>query len=115
MVPLRDETPVAICAALGCPNPVPQPVTGRPGRYCGGACRSRAHRQRQRDAHVPVVVEVDHGSTSSKGRRPGRVWIVRLRREGNEVILAIGLSRHAADRLAERITDVLGQRRGDSS
>jgi hypothetical protein len=50
---------------------------------------------------------VDLGSTSSKGRTEGRVWLVRLRRGNESVIIAIGLSRMRADALAERITKLL--------
>ncbi|MBZ6473027.1 TetR/AcrR family transcriptional regulator [Streptomyces griseocarneus] len=34
------------CASCG--RPVPASRTGRPARYCGGACRQRAHRERAR-------------------------------------------------------------------
>jgi hypothetical protein len=50
---------------------------------------------------------VDLGSTSSKGRTQGQVWLVRLRRGNESVIIAIGLSRMRADALAERITKLL--------
>ncbi|WP_312884802.1 DNA adenine methylase [Nocardia barduliensis] len=32
------------CPAPGCGLPVRQPATGRPRRFCSGACRTRAHR-----------------------------------------------------------------------
>jgi len=54
-----------------------------------------------------VVVEVDHGSTSAKGRPAGRVWMVRLRRGQRSVIVAIGLGRPSADHLASQITELL--------
>jgi hypothetical protein len=47
------------------------------------------------------------GSASSRGRLPERSWLVRLRRADQAVIIAIGLRRRAADRLAEQITDLL--------
>jgi hypothetical protein len=50
---------------------------------------------------------VDLGSTSSKGRTLGRVWLVRLRRGNETVIVAVGLSRTRAEALAERITTLL--------
>lgn len=108
MVSLRDETPAPTCAGPGCDEPVPQPPTGRPGRFCSSACRGRAHRQGQRARDVPVVAEVDFGSASSRGRLAEQAWMVRLRRGDHWVIVAIGLRRHAADRLAEQITDFLG-------
>lgn len=57
---------------------------------------------------MPVVVEVDFGSASSRGRSPERAWMVRMRRGQESVIVAIGLPRHGADRLARAITDLLG-------
>jgi hypothetical protein len=87
---------------------VPRPATGRPGRFCSGTCRSRAHRQR-RLADVPVVVEVDFGSASSRGRSPERAWMVRMRRGERSVIVASGLPRHGADRLARAIADLIGR------
>ncbi|GAA0445919.1 helix-turn-helix domain-containing protein [Streptomyces sp. NPDC046215] len=41
--PLRNETGCAVCA-----GPVPSARTGRPARYCGAACRQKAHRERTR-------------------------------------------------------------------
>ena len=55
----------------------------------------------------PVTVEIDTGSASARGRRPDRIWLVRLRRANRHVITTIGLSRTSAERLAEHITDVL--------
>jgi hypothetical protein len=54
-----------------------------------------------------VQVEVDMGSASSRGRPPERAWLVRLRRSDRTVVVAIGLSRSAAERLAEQISDLL--------
>jgi hypothetical protein len=62
----------------------------------------RAYRQRQ-TSRGAVSVEVDHGSTSSKGRPAGKAWLVRLRRGDEAVIVAIGLTNATAERLAERI------------
>lgn len=47
------------------------------------------------------------GSASSRGRPPERSWLVRIRRSDRAVIVAIGLRRHAADRLADQLTDLL--------
>ncbi|HSF97814.1 MAG TPA: hypothetical protein VLA55_03895 [Ornithinibacter sp.] len=47
------------------------------------------------------------GSASSRGRPPERAWLVRIRRADRYVIIAVGLRRHAADRLAEQLTDLL--------
>jgi hypothetical protein len=62
----------------------------------------RAYRQRQ-TSRGAVSVEVDHGSTSSKGRPAGKAWLVRLRRGDEVVIVAVGLTNATAERLAERI------------
>ncbi len=56
---------------------------------------------------APITVEVDRGSASSRGRPPERAWLVRIRRADRSVIVAIGLSRTAADHLAAHITDVI--------
>lgn len=106
-VPSRNGIPAPTCAGPGCEAPVPRSATGRPGRFCSGTCRSRAHRLRQGD-DVPVVVEVDFGSASSRGRSPERAWMVRICRGERSVIVAIGLPRHGADRLARAIADLLG-------
>jgi len=55
----------------------------------------------------PLTVEVDTGSASSRGRPPDRAWMVRLRRADRSIIVAIGLSRTAADNLAERIAELI--------
>jgi hypothetical protein len=54
-----------------------------------------------------ISVEVDMGSASSRGRPPEHSWLVRIRRSDRAVIVAIGLRRRAADRLAEQLTDLL--------
>jgi hypothetical protein len=96
-----------ICAAPGCTEPVARAATGRPAVFCSGACRVRAHRARQRDAAEPVSVEVDMGSATSRGRPAERAWMVRLRRGQSSVIVAVGLRRPAAERLAGQIADLL--------
>jgi hypothetical protein len=54
-----------------------------------------------------AIADVDTGSASSRGRPPEQIWLVRLRRGDNSVIVAIGLYRAAAEHLAERINDLL--------
>ncbi len=56
---------------------------------------------------MPVAVEVDFGSASSRGRLAEQSWMVRLRRGDKDVIVAIGLRRHGADSLAGQIADLL--------
>jgi hypothetical protein len=55
----------------------------------------------------PLTVEIDTGSASSRGRPPDQTWMVRLRRADRSVIVAVGLSRTAAEHLADHITDVV--------
>ncbi|MGH7744636.1 MAG: hypothetical protein ACREQ5_07450 [Candidatus Dormibacteria bacterium] len=55
----------------------------------------------------PVTVEVDMGSASSRGRPPDRAWLVRLRRGHRSVVVTIGLSRVAAEHLADHIAEIL--------
>jgi hypothetical protein len=103
----RHESPAGLmCAADGCANPLPAQRPGRPACFCSQACRARAYRHRKRQRGT-IVAEVDLGSTSSKGRTQGRVWLVRLRRDSKSVIIAIGLSRTRADALAARIATLL--------
>lgn len=108
MVSYRYGTDPPTCAGPGCGNPLPEATTGRPARFCSAACRVRSHRQAHREKDLPVAVEVDMGSASSRGRPPERAWMVRLRRGKRSVIVAIGLRRSAADRLATQITELLG-------
>lgn len=108
-VSLRHETTHSgrCCAAPGCANTITMLPIGRPARFCCDACRARAYRLRRRQAATPVRVEVDMGSASSRGRPPERAWLVRLRRSDQTVIVAIGLRRRAAERLAQQISDLL--------
>ncbi|MGW2630279.1 TetR/AcrR family transcriptional regulator [Streptomyces chattanoogensis] len=46
--PDRNETRCEVCA-----GPVAAARTGRPARYCGAACRQKAHRARERARRVP--------------------------------------------------------------
>jgi hypothetical protein len=107
----RNETPVGgpCCAAPDCDNPIVHTTTGRPARYCSNACRTRAHRRRH--TSIPTVAEVAMGSASSRGRRPANAWLVHLRRGDSSVVVAIGLRRPAADRLAQQINDLLDEPR----
>jgi hypothetical protein len=100
----RDES---CCACPGCPNPVPRNTRGRPRLYCTPACRMAAHRSHHPDRRAPLTVEVDHGSTSSRGRPTGHVWLVRLRRGSQQAVIAVGLGRPSAEHLAAQIRDVI--------
>lgn len=106
-VTLRYDTRVTTCAGPGCANAIDPQPTGRPARYCSTACRVRDYRQRQRLAAAPIAIEVDMGSATSRGRVPEHAWLVRIRRGDRSVIIAAGLRRGAADRLAEQLADLL--------
>ena len=82
----RHET-AAVCEAPGCNEPIHRQGTGRPARFCSPACRAAAHRA---------------------DRPPERSWMVRLRRGQRSVIVAIGLRRPDADRLASQVAELLG-------
>jgi hypothetical protein len=56
-----------------------------------------------------VTVEIDTGSSASRGHPPGRTWLIRLRRGHQSVITTIGLSRTSAEHLAEQITNLLAE------
>jgi len=103
-----DETPAeGRCARTGCLDPVVRNPVGRPRRYCSASCRTEAYRQAQPISRESIVVEVDHGSTSSRGRPAGQVWLVRIRRGHLAAIVAVGLGRPSADTLARQIRDVI--------
>lgn len=55
----------------------------------------------------PLTIEVDTGSASSRGRPPDQAWMVRLRRADRSVIVAVGLSRTAAQHLADHIAEIV--------
>ena len=57
----------------------------------------------------PVTVEIDTGSSTSRGRPPGQAWLIRLRRGNRTVITTIGLSRTSAELLAQQITGLLAE------
>ena len=102
------ETPADhACARPGCNNPVVRNPRGRPRLYCTPACRTQTYRDTHPDARLPVHVEVDHGSTSSRGRPAGQVWLIRLHRGHQQVIIATGLGRPSADHLAAQIDHIL--------
>lgn len=103
-----DKTPAeGRCARTGCLQPVVRNLVGRPRRYCSPACRTEAYRQAQPASREPIVVEVDHGSTSSRGRPAGQVWLVRIRRGHLATVVAVGLGRPSADTLAAQIRNVI--------
>lgn len=102
------ETPSSSpCARPGCTNPVVRNPRGRPRLYCTPACRTQGYRDTHPDARERLHVEVDHGSTSSRGRPAGQVWLIRLRRGQQQLIIATGLGRPSADHLASQIDNII--------
>ena len=55
----------------------------------------------------PITVEIDLGSASTRGRPPDRHWMIRLSRGDKSVIVAVGLSKTAAEHLADHIAEVV--------
>ena len=53
---------------LVCGAPIEQPRTGRPRRFCGGACRVRDHRMMKRWAHEAV------GAALASQPEPHKWW-----------------------------------------
>lgn len=106
----RNETPRTerCCAAPGCANTVLAAPTGRPARpLLFRHLPVPSPSQAGGPTAGAISVEIDMGSASSRGRRPDHAWLVRLRRADQSVIVAIGLRRHAADRLAEQLDALL--------
>jgi hypothetical protein len=60
---------------------------------------------------VHVVVEVDHEPTPDEERPAGRIWLVRLRRGDQAVVIAAELGRPSADHLAGQLNSLLATRR----
>jgi hypothetical protein len=99
--------PPVTCAAPGCQNPIARKGRGRPAVYCSPACRPAARGHRP----VRVLVEVDHEPTPDDLRPAGRIWLVRLRRGDQRVVIAAELGRPSAEHLAAQLTALLSPRR----
>ena len=103
----RETSTGGTCARPGCTNPVVRDPRGRPRLYSNPACRTQSYRDTHPDAREPLHVEVDHGSTSSRGRPAGQVWLIRLRRGHQQLIIGTGLGRPSADHLATQIDNII--------
>ena len=98
---VRDETPGVGARCAACSRALRRRSTGRPPRFCGGGCRSSAHRRRQQG-----LSESMPRWASARGRlslRGARTWRARgaalaLRRECRRRARA----HLAAQRLARR-------------
>ena len=93
-----------ICERQGCDQILPEHSKGRPARYCSAACRMSAYRKRRRG---PVTAEVYLGSATTRSRKEERSWMVKLRRDNDELVVVIGQTRDAAERLTARLNDFL--------
>jgi len=95
------------CAAAGCDNAVERHPgrVGRPPIYCSPACRpSRA----SSGSHNPISVDVDQ--EDHDGERPGRCWVVTLRRGTNTVVVGRDLGRFSATVLSGELRALLHPR-----
>ena len=97
-----------ICASPECIEPLPEQTgRGRPRLFCSPKCRGSGTAR-----EAPLAVEVDHEHDGEDRRRPvGRVWLVKMRRGRNEVVVARDLGRPSADHLASQIAELIGTRR----
>lgn len=94
----------AVCAAAGCDNPVERHPgrVGRPPIYCSPACRpSRTGCVGRNQISVEVDLQ-DHD-----GDRPGRCWMVTLRRGTNSVVVGRDLGRFSATVLSGELRAIL--------
>jgi hypothetical protein len=78
---------------------------GRRRIYCSARCRSISVAR-----NGALRVEVDHAGDDESKRPTGRVWLVRMRRGKDEVIVATELGRPSADHLAAQIAQLIGGR-----
>lgn len=101
-----------VCAARGCRERLPaQSGRGRRRIYCSARCRSISVAR-----NGALRVEVDHAGDDESGRPTGRVWLVRMRRGKDEVIVATELCRPSADHLAAQIAHLIfGPQRAQGS
>ena len=92
-----------LCAAAGCHNTVDrQPGrVGRPPIYCSPACRPSRTGCSGRN---PISVEVDQ---EDGGGRPGRCWLVTIRRGTIAVVVGRDLGRFSATMLSGELRALL--------
>lgn len=99
-----------ICAAPGCPNPIPTTAghRGRPYIYCSPACRpSRQNRRRRPRAGLTVEVDQPDADADGDALHLARSWTVRLRRGPNTVVIGQDLGRFSATALARDLQELL--------
>jgi hypothetical protein len=61
----------------------------------------------------PLTVEIDIGSASTCGRPPDHHWTIRLRRGDKSVIVNVGLTKIAAQHLADHIAEIVHDDRAE--
>ena len=94
-----------VCATRGCRELLPaRSGRGRPRLYCSPRCRSISVAR-----SGALRVEVDHDSDEGNGRPTGRVWLVRMCRGSDQVVIATELGRPSADHLAGQIAQLIGR------
>ena len=92
------------CAAAGCDNSVERHPgrVGRPPIYCSPACRPSRTGCPGRNQ---ISIEVDHDDHD--GDRPGRCWVVTLRRGTKSVVVGRDLGRFSATVLSGELRAIL--------
>ena len=92
------------CAAAGCDNTVERRPgrVGRPPIYCSPACRPSRTGCAGRNSISVEVDQEDH-----EGDRPGRSWMVTLRRGTNSVVVGRDLGRFSATVLSGELRALL--------
>lgn len=92
------------CAAAGCANTVDRRPgrVGRPPIYCSPACRPSRSRCAGRNQ---ISVEVDQADDDDG--RPGRCWVVTIRRGTNSVVVGRDLGRFSATVLSGELRALL--------
>ena len=92
------------CASAGCDNPVIRRPgrLGRPPIYCSPACRPSRTGCAGRNQ---ISVEVDHEDDDDG--RPGRCWVVTIRRGTNSVVVGRDLGRFSATVLSGELRALL--------
>jgi hypothetical protein len=95
-----------VCAGPDCENTLPDYAgMGRPRLFCSPQCRPTNVTR-----GGTLNVEVDYEGEECAGRPTGRVWLVRLRRGSDEVVIANELGRPSADHLASQISRLIDRR-----
>ncbi|MFF7458640.1 hypothetical protein [Kitasatospora sp. NPDC008115] len=99
----------AVCAGPRCERPLPGPArTGRPGLYCGQACRQAALRRRRLDEQVPQLRAQARDLLEGLGPEPaaaGRHSLEAM--DGERLAVVVRHARAVGEHLAA-LHDVLG-------